>query len=295
MTQAHLSTERLQALHDGEPGNSLELEHLASCSACQEAFDDTRWTMLLMSLRSRTDSEDAHPGKDELLAYQIGALGTGREGSIRKHLANCRRCVNEYGRIRVGRQRMRYSSPTPELLQATMTQFRQRTLRRLGRLLIERAGEGLALSFLPWPRSGRRARQAGLAANVEQLSVAAETVRHPASATRRALRLRKEVDEIAAFGVESPARTASIDGSPWSLCVGSAAGAPKESLQIRLASSDESLSAAKIMIRISSEDGNDFSAVTDAQGVVVLPCPSEDSRLIVEVDPPLSIEIVFDD
>lgn len=278
MTQAHLSTERLQALHDGEPGNSLELEHLASCSACQEAFDDTRWTMLLMRLRSRTDSADAHPDRDELLGYQAGALGTGREASIRKHLAHCRRCVNEYGRIRVGRQQVRYSSPPQATLQAAMTRFRPRSMRRLGRLLIERVGESLALTFLRSPR-------------------VAETLPHPASASRRAMRLHMVADEdsMAAYDYASPSPTASIEGPSWNLRVGSVSGAAEKSLQVALSSIDERRSAAKIMIRIHSEDGNETSAVTDAQGVAVIPCPSVDSRLIVEVDPPLSVEIVFDE
>ena len=275
MTQAHLSTARLQALHDGESGQSLELEHLASCSACQEAFDDTRWTMLLMRLRSRTDSADAHPGRDELLAYQIGALGTGREGSIRKHLAHCRRCVNEYGRIRVGRQQMRYSSPPRKTLQATMAQFRPRSMRRLGRLLIERAGEALAMSFLPAPR-------------------AAEAHPHPASASRRAMRLHVVADEdcMAVHDYASPSPSASIEGPSWNLRVEYVSGAAKENLQVGLTSVDDRQSAAKITIRIHSEDGDEVSEVTDAQGVASIHCPPGGSRLIVEVDPPLSLEIV---
>jgi hypothetical protein len=233
--------------------------------------------MLLMRLHSETKAADAHPDRDELLAYQIRALGTGREASIRKHLAQCRRCVSKYARIRVGRQEMRYSSPPHATVQATMVQFRPRTIRRLGRLLIERVGESLALSFL-------------------RSVPAAETDRHPASASRRAMRVRMITDERVLHVSKAPPSSpgATIESSPWSLRLTSVSGSAEDSIRVALASDDEGLSAEEITIRILSEGREEYSAVTDAQGVAVLPCPPGESRLIVEVDPPLSLEIEFE-
>jgi hypothetical protein len=303
MTQAHLSTERLQALHDGEPGHPRELEHLASCPVCREAFVDSRWTILLSSLRSATGSVDEHPDLDELLAFQTGALSTRRQASIREHLSRCRRCMTGYARMRAESKRARYSTPSRELVRATMTRFRPRTMKRLGRLLVERVGEDLALSILRMPEPSPYLRTAE-AISETRLDCLKDERRDPASASGRAMRMQRiggrdsladqVYDECAASDSFQANLDATVEDSPWNLRVSPIPDAAVDSLRITLGSTDERRSVAEVTLRIVPESGDEISVATDARGVAVLPCPPGSSRLIVEVEPPLSVEVRFE-
>jgi hypothetical protein len=64
---------------------------------------------------------------------------------------------------------------------------------------------------------------------------------------------------------------------------------------VTLAPSDGDGSPAEVQVRVVSEQGDESSATTDTTGAAVLQCPRGRSRLIVEVDPPLAVDVQFDD
>lgn len=281
MTQVHLSDKRLQALYDGEPGTHWEREHLVSCSVCQEAFDDTLWMGLLIRLQKAERIEGPHPDRDELLAYRTRALPEARREQIRRHLSGCRSCMAACSREQAELRRRGYTSPSRKTLRNVMGQFRPRKMHRLGRLMIARLGKRFALQFLPY---------AGPLLGVSDFGL------HPASARRRALRLGVDAECISGGSpLEPETDEAHIEDDRWDVRVFALRGKAHDRLRVTLAPSDDDGSAAEVQVRVVPEQGDESSANTDANGVAVLDCPRGRSRLIVEVDPPLAVDVQFDD
>ena len=281
MTQVHLSDKRLQALYDGEPGTHWEREHLVSCPVCQQAFDDTLWMGLLIRLQKAERIEGPHPDRDELLAYRTRALPEARRKEIRRHLSGCRSCMAACSREQAQLRRSGYTSPSRATLRSVMGQFRPREMRRLGRLMIARLGKHFTLQFLPYP---------GPVLGVSDLG------HHPASARRRASRLAVVAACISGGSHPEPKTDdAFIEDDRWDVRVSAMRGKTHDRIRVTLAPSDGDGTAAKVRVRVVPAQGDESSATTDATGVAVLECPRGRSRLIVEVDPPLAVDVQFDD
>jgi hypothetical protein len=281
--QAHLSTERLQSIHDETSTSPAELQHLVSCSSCQELLDDVRWTQLLARMRPGEPAEGAHPDGDELLAYQTGALTGSRQAQLRRHLRGCRPCMVAYGRVREDWMHMGYPVPSAATLRRVIRRFRPRAMKRIGQLRIARLGGRLALEFLAAPGVNP-----GLC-GTDQL---------PARRGRPGLqRCPAESELTVAYDRWSDALD---DGShrvaelAWGLRVSALPGTPCNALRVRLLPSHTVESAYGITIRLVPDGADESVAESDEDGVAVLACPKGRSRLIVEVEPPLLVDIQFD-
>jgi len=283
MTQVHLSDARLQALHDGEPGTHWEREHLTSCPVCQQAFDDTLWLGLLLRLQAAERIEGPHPDRDELLAFRTEALPEARRQEIRRHLSGCRSCMAAFSREQTALRRDGYTSPSPAIQRSVMGQFRPREMQRLGRLMIARLGKRLALQFLPYPDPGLAMHDSG---------------HHPASARRRASRS-LGVAECISVGrprAQKPQTDdAIIENDRWDVRVSAMRGKTHDRLRVTLAPLNGDDATAAVRVRVVPERGDESSTLTDADGVAVLDCPHGRSRLIVEVVPPLAVDVQLDD
>lgn len=149
MKDRHLSREQLIAFRDGALHEPRALEHLATCSHCQRAFDDSRWMLALSRLRGQA-GEEAHPDRDLLVAYLTHALDSRAAARVSRHLRSCDRCVARYRRFREAEASVRYSSPSPKLLRATQRRFSARPqVLELGKLVLRRLGEALLPVFQP--------------------------------------------------------------------------------------------------------------------------------------------------
>ena len=149
MNEQHLSREQLIAFRDGALEDRRALEHLAGCSECQRAFDDSRWYLALARLR-RDGLVGEHPGTDELAGYATHALGHDRSREVSLHLRSCDRCLARYRRLREAEDRMAYSTPRRALLRATQRRFRSRPkIRDLGALVLKTIGETLSVRHVP--------------------------------------------------------------------------------------------------------------------------------------------------
>jgi len=291
MTRTHLTAERLLAIRDGESDDRRGLEHLISCPECQATFDDSRWLYLLAKLRRAKRQAGPHIEGDALLAYHMRALSQNRVEKIREHLAGCRACLVAYGRSRETSRRNHYSSPSPGALSDVMQRFRPRRMQRLGRLLVRALGDGIRVSFEAEPGAAQAPARFG------------ETQRHPSSARRRIKRLKDEgaffdsleVHEAAApvmGGAPMESEGSPILGLPWGLRVTSVQGT--SDLRVTLTPIATDRSARGVEVRIVSDQGTESRATTDERGSTTLPCPPGSSRLIVEVDPPLVVQVEFD-
>jgi hypothetical protein len=298
MTQAHLTTERLLAIRDGESDNSRELEHLSSCPECQETFDDSRWVRLLAKLRRGERRAGPHLGPDELLAYHMQALSRPRLAKMREHLEGCRICLAAYARSRETSKRNRYSSPSPGALRSVMERFRPRKMKRLGRLLVKVLRDGIDVSFeaeaaISQMRDHFSETMAGRGAER----------RHPSSAKRRIQRLTLEDAALESLRFEdagAPLMNAAMTGSeaapilglPWGLRVTAVPGT--RDLRVTLTPIATDRSPRGVEVRIVPERGEEFRSTTDERGTAVLRCPPGNSRLVVEVEPPLVVQVEFD-
>ena len=297
MTQTHLSTERLLAIRDGESDDRREREHLISCPECRATFDDSRWLYLLAKLRRGKRQAGPHIGGDELLAYHMQALPRDRVAKIREHLAGCRACLATYGRSRETSKRNHYSSPTPEALRRVRERFRPRKMKRLGRLLVRALRNGIDVSFEAEPAlSG--------AENVVCESIARGVERrHPSSVRRRIRRLVEEdaaLESLRSEDAGAPLMDAAMTGSeaapilglPWGLRVTAVPGT--RDLRVTLTPIATDRSPRGVEVRIVPERGEEFRSTTDERGAAVLRCPPGNSRLVVEVEPPLVVQVEFD-
>jgi hypothetical protein len=296
MRQTHLTTERLLAIRDGESDDRRELEHLISCPECQATFDDSRWLYLLAKLRPAKRQAGPHIEGDTLLAYHMRALSQNRVENIREHLAGCRACLVAYGRSRAASRRNHYSSPSPGALSDVMQRFRPRRMQRLGSLLVRALGDGIRVSFEAEPGAVQAPARFG-----ETLRGIAQ--RHPSSARRRIQRLKDQeafFDSLEVHEAAAPAmgeasmesEGSSILGLPWGLRVTPVQGA--SDLRVTLTPIATDRSVRGVEVRIVSDQGTESRATTDARGSAVLPCPPGSSRLIIEVDPPLVVQVEFD-
>jgi len=314
MTQSHLSTEQLLALRDGDLTDTTAVEHLASCPVCQETFDDTRWTLLLRRLPEIIDAVE-HPSADELLAFRSYAMSSPRVLEIRRHLRSCPRCLAIYGRVRARDKRAAYNSPSPEMLQRVRRQFRPRTIRTLGTLLVTRIGEGLRAFFTPEPT---------LDTSLPRNSM--RDAPHPASARHRARRLEQIVfrrpgpdeeaepeDEVELMG--HLACEAEAPEAPRSVCNLIGADAPMRAVRfeaegrmielipisrpggsffgIRVRAANPEVSVRGVRIRIVSEDGTTMEAVTDRNGETELAFPPGRSTIRIGTTRPVAVHLDF--
>ena len=316
MAQEHLDTAQLLAIHkEGSSGDRAALEHLASCSECQQSFDDSRWLLVLRRLRGIVET-GPHPSSDELVAYRGHALSSRRTAQIERHLRSCDRCLAAYRRDRVVDQKLAYSSPAPSLLKLVQRRFRPRPLRQLGTVLVRRLGEQLEMLFVPGldERIAHRVSTGSLG----QMDHGAGTpitrarrTEHPASASERKRRLRPRADDT--FGdavpeaieetdlrrVESRESDRGIDLPPavripaddWDLVLELAS--EKGHLFLKLISSRKDASVDGIRVRVSKKGTDPSEAATDRDGRILLPLESGRSKITIHADPPFALDLEF--
>jgi hypothetical protein len=290
MAQSHLSTEQLLAFRDGDLTDTNAVEHLAGCRLCQEAFDDTRWTLMLRRLPGIVDAGE-HPSMDELLAFRSYAMSSQRVLEIRRHLRSCPRCLAIYGRVRAQDKRAAYSSPSPEMLRRARRRFRPQRIRTLGTLLVTRIGEGLRALFMPEP---------SLDTPLPRNSM--RDARHPGSARRRAamdyLASESEAPEAARcvsnpIGSGEPQRAARFEVEGRMIEFTPLARARGSYFGVRVRTVAPGISVGGVRIRIVSEDGTKTEAVTDRNGATELAFPPGRSTIRIDATKPVAVKLDF--
>ncbi len=334
MAQEQLDTAQLLAIHkEGNSDDRAALEHLASCAECQQSFDDSRWLMVLRSLRGIVEA-GPHPSSDELAAYRGQALSSPRIARIERHLRSCDRCLAAYRRERVVDRKLAYSSPPPKLLKRVQQRFRPRPLRQLGTVLVRQLGEQLGLLFMPEPtiqaeqqRFLRRSTDDPDERTCEDRSpvdgkimdymledasaAEANLVEHPGSALRRKHRLERLTKSASELPVPGAAKERTVE-SPMLAGGGFDRGIDlprtvripadewvlelalmKGHLLLRLISGKKDASANDIRVRVAKKGKDPSEAVTDQDGRILLPLESGRSQITIHADPPFALSLNF--
>jgi len=303
MTVGHLSTDRLLALYHGDTEDFAALEHLASCSECRRAFDDSRWFLLLRRLPALV-AAGPHPDGDQLAAYHTHALPVTRIAEIERHLRSCEVCLARAGRSRVLEQQREYLSPAAASVRRAMKQFRPRPLRRLGSLLVTGLDKRrIKLLFVPEPA-------------IEQFASSSNL----GSASMRARRLAgdssvRSLDRMPMSGESDMYDLCASEdligaGAPMSRDEGSKKSEPvrinadslelvfvpeleddRTRLAVQLLATDEGRSTTQVRIRIRDAAGGKTEAVTDDEGRAFLPFGPGRSEITIEVDPRLVLRV----
>jgi hypothetical protein len=318
MAQEHLDTARLLALYEGDTGDFAALEHLASCAECQRAYDDSRWLLLLRRLPGLIEA-GPHPGPDVLVAYRNQALSKRRTAEVERHVRSCERCLALQGRMRVQEQAAEYLSPVPASVRQTIKRFRPRRFRKLGTVLVTGLDKGLLRLFLLPASEGLskiRAEQSDFMA-MEESRIGGTS--HPASAKERTRRLEKAIRifDLDAEALEEAAAETMAGASLGDMRSLVSPPTPKESAPLHIPSDDMELvltpcseddrfrldvqlnpkgetgSIAGIRIRIRGPQGRESEATTDDDGRATLPFKPGDTEIVIEIDPPLTLALVF--
>jgi hypothetical protein len=318
MAQKHLETARLLALYHGDTEDFAALEHLVSCAECQQAFDDSRWLMLLRRL-PRLVQAGAHPASDVLVAYRSHALSTERTADIERHLRACDRCTAQYRRAQTQEAQVQYRSPAPASVRKALKDFRQRTLRRLGTVFVAALDkQGLFRLVLMPESSGVRGATAVSHDGSSIIEPVARRRAHPASATRRARRIGKWIENFSAgASIEEPAfeqaareldtaeslaseagssaetGTLRIPADRWELLLVPSREGKQLRLAVRLIATENDRSASGVRIRIRNRQGRESAALTDDEGHAALTITPGQSEITIEVDPILVLRLDF--
>jgi hypothetical protein len=316
MAQEHLDTARLLALYEGDTGDFAALEHLASCAACQRAYDDSRWFLLLTRLPALIEA-GPHPGSDVLAAYRNQALSARRTTEVERHLRSCEHCLALHGRMRVEEQAAEYLSPVPASVRQAIKQFRPRRFRKLGTVLVTGLDKGLLRLFLlPAPRDLTRS----AVEEFDFMSMEGPRIgraSHPASAEERFRRLETASGlhdmDTETMAEDTPAdllgdlkrfvspptpdqpRPLRIPTDDMELALTPYAEDEQFRLTVQLTPKDEAGSTAGIRVRIRGPQGREAEATTDDDGRATLPFNPGDTEIIIEFDPPLALALDFPD
>lgn len=297
MSEKHLSREQLMAFRDGALEDVGALEHLAGCSECQQAFDDSRWYLALARLR-RDGVVGEHPDPDELAGYSTHALGHHRSREVSLHLRSCDRCLALYRRLRESEAHLAYSTPPRELLRATQRRFRSRPkIRNLGALVMKAIGENLFVHHLP----DMSLHAAGAEASFSRAQLDMDFMKEPPAKSeppettdpedealprlheRRSqplLQYRLAQEDAAAAG-PPPETFTVVEAGPLAMIfdAGRRDGQPVISVLVLDQRSGEPRPGLAVVIE--SESGQREDAVTRPDRAVTLPLPRGDSTLLI--------------
>jgi hypothetical protein len=277
MTVGHLSTDRLLALYHGDTEDFAALEHLASCSECRRAFDDSRWFLLLRRLPALV-AAGPHPDGDQLAAYHTHALPVTRTAEIERHLRSCEVCLARAGRSRVSERQTEYLSPAAASVRRAMKQFRPRPLRRLGALLVTGLDKRrIKLLFVPEPATERFAYLDAMPmvgeSDMRELYACEALADAGAPQSRDEGSTKSEPVRISADGLDL-VFVPELDDD-------------RTRLAVQLLATVEGRSTAQVRIRIRDAAGGKTEAVTDDEGCAFLPFGPGRSEITIEVDPRL--------
>jgi len=289
MTEGHLSTERLLALYHGDTEDFAALEHLASCSECREAFDDSRWFLLLRRLPGLV-AAGPHPDQDQLAAYHTHALSSPRVADVERHLRSCEVCLARAGRVRMAEQRVAYRSPAPASVRRAMKQFRPRPLRRLGSLLVTGLGKRrINLMFVPEPAMERFASSSMISSrSLDQMPLPSDSDLHDLCVSEDSIGAGAPLSRDEGSKTSEPVRIRTDD---LELVFVPELDDDRPRLDVQLVATGEGRSTAQIRIRIRDAAGGQTEAVTDDEGRSSLPFGPGESEITIEVDPRLVLRV----
>ena len=296
MLDQHLDTKRLLALYQGDTEDYAALEHLASCTRCRRAFDDSRWLNLLRHLPDLVKT-GSHPDPDEIEAYRRSALSIPRVMEIERHLRSCAVCLAAYQRGWAEEQSLDYVSPSADLIGKARMAFRPGKQLWLGTVLVTGLEQGPGTVLL----SDRRV-ASGPTLEAGEIPAFLRRDRgrggHPSSARHRAQRLTEELNE----GLNEELTASPIDRSvsarnmlrvfagEFTLVIQPPSEQEPDRLGVGLEAADERPTGG-IRIRVRNPSGEQTVDTTDATGRASLSVARGRSRIVIESNPPLAFSL----
>jgi len=301
MRRGHLSTDRILALYHGDTEDLAALEHLASCSECRQAFDDSRWFLLLRRLPALV-AAGPHPDEDQLAAYHTHALSSPRNAEVERHLRNCEVCMARAGQARAAERQTKYSSPAPASVRRAMKQFRPRPLRRLGSLLVTGLDKRrIKLFFVPEPAMERSRSHLGSASmrarrlagdssarSLDAMPMLGESDVHDLCASEALAGSEAPPSREEGSTKSEPVRI-TADGRELVFVPNLEEDRPRLAVQLLAKVADRP--TAQVRIRIRDAAGGKTETVTDDEGRASLPFGPGESEITIEVDPRLVLRV----
>jgi hypothetical protein len=314
MTKGHLDTTQLLAIYHGDTEDFAALEHLASCSDCRKAFDDSRWVSVLRRSSELVET-GPHLDQDELHAFRHSALSSARVAQIERHLRSCSRCLALYQRGRARESALDYMSPAPTLIRKARRAFRPGKLRWLGTVLVTGLRHGPKAILLPERRVASGSTLFAGESPLPARGVRARERSHPGSARRRAKRLKRvgsirqpSVEELeatrnsavrflreqsfeAGAGLPTAGEPLRVSADDWDVLIGTPSDEDPEHVTVQLIAVGHRRPAHGVRVLLRRSDGKQAEATTDESGRASLPVARGRSRIVVEAEPPLALSL----